>query len=194
MGGVVSVASKAGTNVRRTARASSSSATARWTPPTSSTSATRRRSRATSSAASRAGRSSRIGSSSSAGHERLQEDLGTTVITAVPTAAARTGPRQSSRQAVTSISIRCRTGPTLGRGSGSTRISSTARRGKTSRRARVDIQLSNKDSLFVRHTYDGSRQVAPVFSGAIQTTGLEPFFTEVGLRQPLLHGRSEGGR
>ena len=34
----------------------------------------------------------------------------------------------------TSIFIRCRTGPTLGPGSGSTRMSSTARRGKTSRR------------------------------------------------------------
>ena len=42
---------------------------------------------------------------------------------------------------------------------------------------RIDLALSDKDLLFVRHTYDGSRQVSPVASGVIQTTGLPQFFT-----------------
>ena len=44
--------------------------------------------------------------------------------------------------------------------------------------ARVDVVLSEKDLLLVRHTYDGSHQVYPLSTGTIQTTGFPQFFTE----------------
>ena len=111
------------------------------------------------------------------GYERLQEDLGTTVITAVPTAAGRTGPVNPSVRPYLDL-YPLPNGPDLGPGIGQYTYEFNRASRENFAQGRLDIQLSNKDSLFVRHTYDGSRQVAPVFSGAIQTTGLEPFFTK----------------
>ena len=111
------------------------------------------------------------------GYERLQEDLGTTVITAVPTAAARTGPVNPAVRPYLDL-YPLPNGPDLGPGIGQYTYEFNRATRENFGQGRVDIQLSNKDSLFVRHTYDGSRQIAPVFSGAIQTTGLEQFFTK----------------
>ncbi|HKC57775.1 MAG TPA: TonB-dependent receptor plug domain-containing protein, partial [Vicinamibacterales bacterium] len=44
--------------------------------------------------------------------------------------------------------------------------------------ARIDVELSDKDSLFVRHTYDGSHQIYPIATGTIQTTSLSQFSTK----------------
>jgi hypothetical protein len=111
------------------------------------------------------------------GYERLQEDLGTTVTTAVPTAAARTGPVNPAVRPYLDL-YPLPNGPDLGPGIGQYTYQFNRATRENFGQGRVDIQLSNKDSLFVRHTYDGSWQVAPVFSGAIQTTGLEQFFTK----------------
>ena len=42
---------------------------------------------------------------------------------------------------------------------------------------RIDVELSDKDSLFVRHTYDGADQTYPLTTGTIGTTGFPQFFT-----------------
>jgi hypothetical protein len=65
------------------------------------------------------------------GYERLQEDLGITLTTTVPSATARAGvvTRSSGR---TSICIRCRTGRSSAAASPSFSTSSTGRRAKTS--------------------------------------------------------------
>jgi hypothetical protein len=60
------------------------------------------------------------------GFERLQEDLGMTVITAVPTAAARAGAVNPVVRGPTSIFTRCRMGATWGPASGNTSMSSRA--------------------------------------------------------------------
>src|SRR6266550_8232001 len=111
------------------------------------------------------------------GYERLQEDLGTTVITAVPTAAARAGAVNPLVRPYLDL-YPLPNGRDLGPGMGQYTYEFNRKTRENFVQGRVDVQLSNKDSLFVRHTYDESRQVAPVSSGAIQTTGLEQFFTK----------------
>ncbi|PYR62996.1 MAG: hypothetical protein DMF88_26155, partial [Acidobacteria bacterium] len=111
------------------------------------------------------------------GYERLQEDLGTTVITAVPTAAARGGAVNPVVRPYLDL-IPLPNGRDLGTGIGQYTYEYNRVTRENFAQGRVDVQLSNKDSLFVRHTYDASRQVAPVSSGAIQTTGFEQFFTK----------------
>jgi len=111
------------------------------------------------------------------GYERLQEDLGTTVITAVPTAGARAGAVNAAVRPYLDL-IPLPNGRDLGPGIGQYTYEMNRVTRENFAQGRVDVQLSNKDSLFVRHTYDGSRQVAPVSSGAIQTTGFEQFVTK----------------
>src|SRR5437773_5972168 len=111
------------------------------------------------------------------GYERLQEDLGTTVITAVPTAAARAGAVNPVVRPYLDL-YPLPNGRDLGPGIGQYTYEYNRATRENFVQGRVDVQLSNKDSLFVRHTYDGSRQVSPVSSGAIQTTGFEQFFTK----------------
>ena len=111
-----------------------------------------------------------------AGFERLQDDLGTTVITAVPTAAARTGFVNPAVRPYLDL-YPLPNGPGLGPGIGQYTYEFTRTTRENFLQGRVDIELSDKDLLFVRHTYDGSRQVSPVSSGAIQTTGFEQFVT-----------------
>jgi hypothetical protein len=99
------------------------------------------------------------------GFERLQEDLGTTVITAVPTAAARMGLVNPAVRPYLDLYPL----PYAYEFNRATR--------ENFAQGRVDVELSDKDLLFVRHTYDGSSQLSPVSSGAIQTTGVPQFFT-----------------
>src|SRR5919206_2126553 len=94
------------------------------------------------------------------GYERLQEDLGTTVITAVPTAAARGGAVNPVVRPYLDL-IPLPNGRDLGPGIGQYTYDFNRTTRENFAQGRVDVQLSNKDSLFVRHTYDSSRQVAP---------------------------------
>ena len=110
------------------------------------------------------------------GFERLQEDLGTTVITAVPTAAARLGSVNPLVKPYLDL-YPLPNGRELGPGVGEYTYEFTRTTRENFLQGRVDIALSDKDQVFVRHTYDGSRQVSPVASGVIQTTGLPQFFT-----------------
>jgi len=110
------------------------------------------------------------------GVERLQEDLGTTVITAVPTAAARAGTVNPVVRPYLDL-YPLPNGRDLGPGIGQYTYEFTRVTRENFLQGRIDVELSDKDLLFVRHTYDGSRQVSPVASGAIQTTGFTQFFT-----------------
>src|SRR5262245_13400619 len=110
------------------------------------------------------------------GAERLQEDLGTTVITAVPTAAARVGTVNPAVRPYLDLYPQPN-GRDLGAGIGQYTYEFTRVTRENFLQGRIDVALSDKDLLFVRHTYDGSRQVSPVASGVIQTTGLPQFFT-----------------
>ena len=110
------------------------------------------------------------------GVERLQEDLGTTVITAVPTAAARSGTVSPVVRPYLDL-YPLPNGRDLGSGIGQYTYEFARVTRENFVQGRIDVALSDKDLLFVRHTYDGSRQVSPVASGVIQTTGLPRFFT-----------------
>jgi len=110
------------------------------------------------------------------GVERLQEDLGTTVITAVPTAAARSGTVSPVVRPYLDL-YPLPNGRDLGSGIGQYTYEFARVTRENFLQGRIDMALSDKDLLFVRHTYDGSRQVSPVASGVIQTTGLPQFFT-----------------
>jgi hypothetical protein len=110
------------------------------------------------------------------GFERLQEDLGATVITAVPTAAARSGAVNPVVRPYLDL-YPMPNGPSLGPGIGQYTYAFTRLTRENFLQGRVDVELSDKDLLFVRHTYDKSNQVSPVSSGAIQTTGFEQFTT-----------------
>jgi hypothetical protein len=110
------------------------------------------------------------------GVERLQEDLGTTVITAVPTAAARAGAVNPAVRPYLDL-YPVPNGRDLGPGIGQYTYEFTRVTRENFLQGRIDVGLSDKDLLFVRHTYDRSRQVSPVASGVIQTTGLPQFFT-----------------
>jgi hypothetical protein len=110
------------------------------------------------------------------GFERLQEDLGTTIINAVPTAAARAGVVHPAVRPYLDL-YPLPNGPALGPGIGQYAYEFSRVTRENFAQGRVDLQLSDQDLIFVRHTYDGSRQVSPVFSGAIQTNGLPQFVT-----------------
>ena len=110
------------------------------------------------------------------GFERLQEDLGTTVITAVPTAAARMGAVNPAVRPYLDL-YPMPNGPDLGPGIGQYTYEFNRATRENFAQGRVDVELSEKDLLFVRHTYDGSSQLSPVSSGAIQTTGVPQFWT-----------------
>ena len=110
------------------------------------------------------------------GYERLQEDLGQTIITAVPTLAARAGNVNPSVKPYLDL-YPAPNGRDLGPGIGQYTYEFTRVTRENFFQGRIDVELSDSDLLFVRHTYDGSRQVSPISSGAIQTTGLPQFFT-----------------
>ena len=110
------------------------------------------------------------------GYERLQEDLGMTVITSVPTAAARLGAVNPVVRPYLDL-YPLPNGRDLGPGIGQYSYEFTRPTRENFLQGRIDVELSGKDSLFVRHTYDGSRQRYPIATGTIQTTSLGQFFT-----------------
>src|SRR2546422_740616 len=110
------------------------------------------------------------------GYERLQEDLGQTIITAVPTAAARAGAVNPAVKPYLDL-YPLPNGRDLGPGIGQYTYESTRVTRENFLQGRIDVELSEKDRLFVRHTYDGSRQVFPLLTGRIQDTGFQQFFT-----------------
>jgi hypothetical protein len=111
------------------------------------------------------------------GYERLQEDLGMTVITSVPTAAARTGVVNPAVRPYLDL-YPLPNGRDLGPGIGQYNYQFTRPTRENFAQARIDIEISDKDSLFVRHTYDGSHQIYPISTGTIQTTSFSQFFTK----------------
>ena len=110
------------------------------------------------------------------GYERLQEDLGQTVITAVPTAAARAGAVNPAVRSYLDL-YPLPNGRDLGPGIGQYNYEFSRVTRENFLQGRIDVELSDKDLVFVRHTYDGARQVLPVSTGIIGTTGLPDFFT-----------------
>ena len=110
------------------------------------------------------------------GYERLQEDLGQTIITAVPTSAARDGRVNPDVKPYLDL-YPVPNGRDLGAGIGQYNYEFTRVTRESFSQGRIDVALSDKDLVFVRYTHDGSRQVSPISSGAIQTTGFAQFFT-----------------
>jgi hypothetical protein len=110
------------------------------------------------------------------GYERLQEDLGQTIITAVPTLAARTGNVNPGVKPYLDL-YPAPNGRDLGPGIGQYTYEFARVTRENFFQGRIDVALSDKDLIFVRHTSDTSDQVSPVASGVIQTTGLPQFFT-----------------
>jgi len=110
------------------------------------------------------------------GFERLQEDLGQTVLTAVPTAAARAGVVNPAVRPYLDL-YPLPNGRDLGQGIAQYSYAFSRPTRENFFQGRIDVDLSNKDLLFVRHTYDGARQVYPIATGVIGTTGFPQFFT-----------------
>jgi hypothetical protein len=117
------------------------------------------------------------------GVERLQEDLGQTISSTVPTVEARAG-------ALGPVSTVIRpyldlyplpNGAELRAGSGiaeyTFEINQPTRENFV--QARVDYTLSDKDSVFARHTYDGADQELPLFFPEFGTSSVSrnQFFT-----------------
>jgi carboxypeptidase family protein/TonB-dependent receptor-like protein len=110
------------------------------------------------------------------GYERLQEDLGQTVITAVPTAAARAGTVNPAVRPYLDL-YPLPNGRDLGSGIGQYTYEFTRVTRENFLQGRIDVKLSDRDSLYVRHTYDDARLVLPTASGTIGTTSFPQFFT-----------------
>lgn len=109
------------------------------------------------------------------GYERLQEDLGMTVLTAVPTAAARTGAVNAAVRPYLDL-YPLPNGRDLGGGIGQYTYEFNRASRENFGQGRMDVNLSEKDQLFVRYTYDGANQVAPTASGIIGTTTFPQFY------------------
>jgi hypothetical protein len=115
------------------------------------------------------------------GYERLQEDLGTTLITTVPTAAARAGTVNPSVQPYLNL-YPLPNGANLGGGVGQYIYAFDQPTRENFGQLRVDVQLSENHSLFVRHTIDKAHQLLP--AGAVSlpqfvtdSTSSNQFFT-----------------
>ncbi len=98
------------------------------------------------------------------GVERLQEDLGTTEITTVPTAAARSGAFGAINPAVRPyldlypLPNGTQLSPTIAE----YRYEFNNPTRENFYQVRADYSLGERDSFFVRHTYDGADQTVPV--------------------------------
>ncbi|HJZ70268.1 MAG TPA: TonB-dependent receptor, partial [Vicinamibacterales bacterium] len=110
------------------------------------------------------------------GFERLQEDLGQTIITAVPTLAARAGTVNPLVTPYLDL-YPLPNGRDLGPGIGQYTYDFTRPTRETFLQGRADVVLTDKDFILVRDTYDGSRQVSPISTGSIASTGFPQFFT-----------------
>ena len=99
-----------------------------------------------------------------------------TVITAVPTAAARAGAINPVVRPYLDL-YPLPNGRDLGTGIGQYTYSSNRATRENFLQGRVDMELSDRDLLFVRYTHDGSDQQYPLSTGTLQTTGFPQFFT-----------------
>jgi hypothetical protein len=94
------------------------------------------------------------------GYERLQEDLGTTLITTVPTAAARSGTVNPSVQPYLNL-YPLPNGGDLSGGIGQYIYAFNKPTRENFGQGRADVQLSDKHSFFVRYTIDKAHQLLP---------------------------------
>jgi len=95
-----------------------------------------------------------------AGYERLQEDLGLTLITTVPSAATRAGTVNPSVRPYLDL-YPLPNGADLGGGIAQYIYAFNRPTRENFGQGRVDVQLSSSQSLFVRHTIDKARQLLP---------------------------------
>ena len=112
------------------------------------------------------------------GYERLQEDLGQTLITTVPTAAARAGTVNPSVTPYLDL-YPLPNDADLGGGIGRYVYAYNRPTRENFGQGRVDLQLSEHHALFVRHTIDKSHQLVaaglPQFT--TDSTASNQFFT-----------------
>src|SRR5262249_49358173 len=94
------------------------------------------------------------------GYERLQEDLGLTLITFVPTQVARSGNVNPAVKPYLDL-YPVANGADLGQGIAQFIYAFNRPTRENFGQVRGDVQLSNKHSLFVRHTIDKAHQVLP---------------------------------
>jgi hypothetical protein len=115
------------------------------------------------------------------GYERLQEDLGTTLITTVPTAAARAGAVNPSITPYLDL-YPLPNGADLGGGVGQYIYPFTQPTRENFGQLRVDVQLSQNHTFFARHTIDKAHQLLPAGAVAFpqfqtDSTSSNQFFT-----------------
>jgi hypothetical protein len=98
------------------------------------------------------------------GAERLQEDLGTTQVTTVPTEAARSGALGTVNPVVRPYLdlYPLPNGPQLSPSIGEHRYEFNQPTRENFYQGRVDYSLTNNDAFFGRYTYDGADQSVPV--------------------------------
>jgi hypothetical protein len=94
------------------------------------------------------------------GYERLQEDLGLTLITTVPSAAVRAGAVSAAVRPYLDL-YPAPNGADLGSGIAQYIYAFNRPTRENFGQGRVDLQLSDKHALFVRHTIDRARQLLP---------------------------------
>ena len=94
------------------------------------------------------------------GYERLQEDLGLTLITFVPTAAVRAGAVSPVVKPYLDL-YPLPNGADLGGGIAQYNYAFNRPTRENFGQARLDVQLSDKHAMFARHTIDKAHQVLP---------------------------------
>jgi Carboxypeptidase regulatory-like domain/TonB-dependent Receptor Plug Domain/TonB dependent receptor len=115
------------------------------------------------------------------GYERLQEDLGLTLITTVPSAAVRLGTVNPAVKPYLDL-YPMPNGAELGGGIAQFIYPFTRPTRENFGQGRVDVTLSDKHSLFVRHTIDKAHQLLPAGTVSLpqfqtDSTSSNQFFT-----------------
>jgi hypothetical protein len=115
------------------------------------------------------------------GYERLQEDLGLTLITTVPTLAVRGGAVKASVRPYLDL-YPAPNGPDLGGGIAQYIFAFNRPTRENFGQGRVDVQLSGSHALFVRHTIDKAHQLLPAGTVSLpqfdtDSTSSNQFFT-----------------
>jgi hypothetical protein len=108
------------------------------------------------------------------GYERLQEDLGLTLITFVPNAAARAGSVNPAVVPYLNL-YPMPNGADMGGGVAQYVYTFNRPTRENFGQGRADIQISEKHALFVRHTIDKAHQLLP--AGGAPQFSLPPFQT-----------------
>src|SRR5262249_41561395 len=114
------------------------------------------------------------------GYERLEEDLGLTLITTAPNAAAPAGNRTPSVKPYLDL-YPLPNGADLGGGIAQYIYAFSRPSRENFGQGRVDVTLSEKHSLFVRHTIDKAHQLLPA-----GTVSVPQFQTHSTSRHPVL--------